>query len=368
MVEYEKLPVRTKAGLIKTVGALVPMSAETLLEKEIEMPEEIVKGLLPVGAAILAGAPKSGKSYLVMTLVLAVAAGKDFLGYPTKKSRVLYLDLETPMHLHQKRMEQLTGAGDMLSGVDVITQSGRDMVSTLGEGFEEQISAYLDENPDCKVVVIDTLGEIMTAGTLEDTRSGSQYAKEKEAYDRLIAMARNRKILILVVDHTTKIAVGKDPFMAIRGTYATAGSYDTLMVLSVPDQKAALPGERIRRLSVKGKAVEEQDIRITFDAEWGVTDVGTSLDCEKRLREAAYKKSEIPKYLCGVLDVTGSIKMTASELQETLRLSGFSEEISADKLGKWLVTYADLLEQADGLRYQSKRSGGKRWIMIQRSK
>lgn len=57
MVEYEKLPVRTKAGLIKTVGALVPMSAETLLEKEIEMPEEIVKGLLPVGAAILAGAP-----------------------------------------------------------------------------------------------------------------------------------------------------------------------------------------------------------------------------------------------------------------------------------------------------------------------
>ena len=63
-MEYEKLSVRTKAGLVKTVGALVPMSAETLLEKEIEMPEEIVKGLLPVGAAILAGAPKSVKIFL----------------------------------------------------------------------------------------------------------------------------------------------------------------------------------------------------------------------------------------------------------------------------------------------------------------
>ena len=78
-MEYEKLSVRTKAGLIKTVGALAPISAEKLLEKELEMPEEIVKGLLPVGAAILAGAPKSGKSYLVMTLVLAVAACKDIV-------------------------------------------------------------------------------------------------------------------------------------------------------------------------------------------------------------------------------------------------------------------------------------------------
>ena len=31
-MEYEKLSVRTKAGLVKTVGALVTMSAETLLE------------------------------------------------------------------------------------------------------------------------------------------------------------------------------------------------------------------------------------------------------------------------------------------------------------------------------------------------
>ena len=43
-MEYEKLSVRTKAGLIKTVGALAPISAEKLLEKELEMPEEIVKG------------------------------------------------------------------------------------------------------------------------------------------------------------------------------------------------------------------------------------------------------------------------------------------------------------------------------------
>lgn len=365
---YEKISVRTKIGEIKTVGALAPVSAETLMEKEVEMPEEIVKGLLPVGAAILAGAPKSGKSYIVMTLVLAIATGKDFLGYSTEKSRVLYLDLETPTHLHQRRMEQLAGSEDVLSGVDVVTQSNRDTVSTLGEGFEEQIGAYLDTHTDCRVVVIDTLGEIMTVGTLEETRSGSQYAREKEAYDHLITMARNRKVLILVVDHTTKIAVGKDPFTAIRGTYATAGSYDTLLVLSVPDQKGALPGERIRRLSVKGKAVEEQEIQITFDAEWGVKTVGTSLEYEKRLREAAYKKSEIPKYLCGILDVTGDIKATASELLETMTLSGFSEKISADKLGKWMVTYAEMLEDLDGLTYQSKRSGGKRWILIRRSK
>lgn len=365
-MEYEKLSVRTKAGLVKTIGALVPMSAEALLEKEIEMPEEIVKGLLPVGSAILAGAPKSGKSYIVMTLVLAIATGKEFLGYPTKKSRVLYLDLETPTHLHQKRMEQLAETGDDLSEVDIITQSNRDMVSTLGEGFEEQIEAYLDTHKDCKTVVIDTLGEIMNSGTIDEMKVGSQYAKEKEAYERLIAMARNRRVLILVVDHTTKVSAGKDPFLTIRGTYATAGSYDTLMVLSVPDQEMALPGEKIRRLSVKGKAVEEQDIRITFDAEWGVKSVGTSLDYEKNQREKVYKESLIPDYLHCIVDIEGAIKATASELLDRLRLEGFSSDMSADKLGKWLVTNADMLEKESNLHYQSKRSAGKRWILIQR--
>jgi RecA-family ATPase len=53
-----------------------------------------VPGLLPEGFGILAAAPKIGKSWLVLSLGLAVAMGTPFLGVPVEQRPVLYLALE----------------------------------------------------------------------------------------------------------------------------------------------------------------------------------------------------------------------------------------------------------------------------------
>ena len=48
-----------------------------------------VPGLIPEGFGILAAAPKIGKSWLVLSLGLAVASGASFLDVPVEQRPVL---------------------------------------------------------------------------------------------------------------------------------------------------------------------------------------------------------------------------------------------------------------------------------------
>ena len=58
-------------------------------------PEELITGILRRGHKMLiSGSSKAGKSFLLMELCIALAEGKPWLGFPCKKSRVLYVNLE----------------------------------------------------------------------------------------------------------------------------------------------------------------------------------------------------------------------------------------------------------------------------------
>ena len=60
-----------------------------------EMPEELIKGVLRRGHKMLiSGSSKAGKSFLLMELCIALAEGKEWLGFHCRKGRVLYVNLE----------------------------------------------------------------------------------------------------------------------------------------------------------------------------------------------------------------------------------------------------------------------------------
>ena len=90
-MDNDRIIIRDKYGHSKSVQTLQPKTAKDLMETEIVKPDEIVKGLLPVGASILAGEPKSGKSFIVMQMVLAVASGMPFLGMETPNRKAIDL-------------------------------------------------------------------------------------------------------------------------------------------------------------------------------------------------------------------------------------------------------------------------------------
>lgn len=59
------------------------------------LPEELITGILRRGHKMLiSGSSKAGKSFLLMELCIALAEGRSWLGFPCKKGRVLYVNLE----------------------------------------------------------------------------------------------------------------------------------------------------------------------------------------------------------------------------------------------------------------------------------
>ncbi len=60
-----------------------------------KLPEELISGILRVGhKMLLSGPSKAGKSFLLMELCIAIAEGIPWLGFPCRKGRVLYINLE----------------------------------------------------------------------------------------------------------------------------------------------------------------------------------------------------------------------------------------------------------------------------------
>lgn len=60
-----------------------------------KLPEELIKGILRRGhKMIISGSSKAGKSFLLMELCVAMAEGTEWLGFPCKQGKVLYVNLE----------------------------------------------------------------------------------------------------------------------------------------------------------------------------------------------------------------------------------------------------------------------------------
>ena len=70
-------------------------STDELLANLPPLPEEVVEGVVRQGhKMMISGASKSGKSFLLIELAVALAEGTKWLGFQCRKSKVMYINLE----------------------------------------------------------------------------------------------------------------------------------------------------------------------------------------------------------------------------------------------------------------------------------
>ena len=86
---FEKINQEDKT----TDNKLNVIDGETLLDMNLSPQKFCVKSLLPQGLSILGGAPKVGKSWMVMDLCVRVAKGEPIWNLETTKGTALYLCL-----------------------------------------------------------------------------------------------------------------------------------------------------------------------------------------------------------------------------------------------------------------------------------
>lgn len=221
--------------------------AEELLDTTFMPTGTLVDGLLGQGIYILAGAPKVGKSWLVLLLANQVSRGEPVWELKTEKCGVLYISLEDTFQRIQKRLNDVSGGtpGPIWLATEALN---------IGEGFEEQLENFLAARPDVKLVIIDTFQRVRKAG-----QEQYNYASDYEAVCALKKIADRFLITLLLVHHTRKTG-SSDSFNMISGTTGLLGCADGALVL----QKSSRL-ETSATLDVTGREVADSQFKLRFD-------------------------------------------------------------------------------------------------------
>ena len=137
----------------KQFGKIQIMTMPELMETRFRVRPAVIDGLLPAGTYLLAGAPKIGKSFLVLQMAYQVSMGAPFLGFSSRQGTVLYLALEDTCERLQKRLAQMTEQDSEHLILSVFSE-------TLDEGLTERLSDFWSEHTDTVLIVIDTLQRV----------------------------------------------------------------------------------------------------------------------------------------------------------------------------------------------------------------
>ncbi|WP_053057662.1 AAA family ATPase [Rubrobacter aplysinae] len=225
-----------------THSGAATFSAVGLMAMDLPPVQWCVPGLLPEGVTILAGKPKLGKSWLSLNLALAVASGGLALGArQVERGECLYMALEDNQRRLQKRLSKLLGGDDPPGGLHMAT-SWR----TMDDGGAEDLDNWLQDHPQCRLVVVDVLQKVRPHAAA----SQAVYASDYRALQALHEAAAKHSVAALVVHHLRK-AEANDPLDEISGSTGLSGAADGMLVLK-RDR-----GRSEAYLHVDGRDIEE---------------------------------------------------------------------------------------------------------------
>lgn len=249
-------------------------TATELMAMEFPDPRWAVPGILAEGLNLLAGPPKCGKSWLALGLGVAIASGGKALGrIDVLEGPVLYLALEdTPRRL-KSRLGKILVGDKAPSALTISVEC-----PPLPMGGDERIAAWLDKNPDARMVAVDVFARVRGAGI----RDASAYSDDYLAVSRAKALADDYGVCVLLVHHTRKMS-DPDFVSTVSGTQGLAGAADAILVLSRTRGKAD------GVLSITGRDVDEAEYALRFAADLGAWQMIDTPAAELRMTDTEAK-------------------------------------------------------------------------------
>jgi hypothetical protein len=229
---------------------LPAISMGTLYETAYEGKPPIVDGILYPGTYLFAGAPKLGKSFLMLQLGYHVSTGQPLWGYSVRQGTVLYLALEDDFPRLQSRLYRMFDA-EVAKNFYLSTWAKQ-----TGSGLEEQVEGFVATHVDTRLVIIDTLQRVRPADG-----NRYSYASDYEIITSLSTLASKLGICLLIVHHTRK-QQDEDKFNMISGTNGLLGAADGAFLLE-KDKRT----DRHAVLEIAGRDQQEQRLHLEHDPE-----------------------------------------------------------------------------------------------------
>ena len=315
---------------------LTVIDGETLMDTRLPRRSFCIETLLPEGISMLGGAPKVGKSWMVLLLALQVAKGEPLWNLPTKQGTVLYLALEDSLSRLQDRVNRLTGEAP--ASIHFATTAG-----TIGDELCMQISKFKLENPDTVLVIIDTFQIVRNRGV------ETSYANDYEEVRELKALADDLKISLLLVHHLRKQG-DSYPLNKLSGTTGISGAMDAVFILDRSKRNA-----NCATLFCTGRDIESREIEIQLKKE----------NCEWELKSDSLEEPTLsqPEEITLLIEMMKQLQsFDGGNTELTEKFNSFSgKNISAKALKQIMNKWRYTLEE-NGVFFNSGRSNGKRYI------
>jgi len=335
----------------KTACALEAYEALSLYGAILPRPLMVLDNVLTAGLALLAGAPKKGKSWLALALGMAVAEGQPLFGRATRPGHVLYLDLESRQYRVQERLSVLR-KGPPPQGLFIAHRAPR-----LGEGLLEELDGWMKQHPQTVLIIVDTLARVKGAGAGGE----NAYEADTRIWGTLQQFALDRGVCVLLVHHLRKSVGGRegDVYERVSGSTGLTGVCDCVLVLDGKRQKPEA------MLYVDGRDIPPAQLALGFEeGRWQLL----SDDGRAWQQNAAYDQSPLASALRHLMAAQDQWEGTASDLTRRLReTSDGAVDIHPRAMFDQLDKIAGLLHERDGVRVRRVRVGNDRVIRLERT-
>lgn len=198
-------------------GSLEIFDVCDLMNDHPEMKPALVHGMLRRGEVCnVIGAPKTGKSWLVMNLAISISTGREWLGFPCERGRVLIIDNELHPETLAARLRQVVKAmglepSDIRGKIDAVCLRGKLAgLDTIAKELTKLQPGVYD------VAIVDALYRAMPAKTEENSNSDM-----RDVYNLLDQTAARMQTAFICVHHSSK---GKQNDKGVTDVGAGAGA------------------------------------------------------------------------------------------------------------------------------------------------
>ena len=221
---------------------------------------ELIQGVLRVGHKMLISGPsKAGKSFLLMELCIAIATGGEWLGFPCKKGRVFYINLEIDPNSCINRFLEIyealgiTNVAD-IKNIDIWNLRGHAV--PLDELVPNLIKRTKDKHYDA--IILDPIYKVITG----DENNASEMAKFCNQFGRICT---ETGCAAIYCHHHSKGAQGSKRAMdraSGSGVFARDpdAQLDIIQLELTEEQKSKLPDQNITAWRVESSLREFPNI------------------------------------------------------------------------------------------------------------
>jgi hypothetical protein len=233
-------------------------SIEHYLNDKSPVPQDLISPriLVPNGMCLFGGAPKVGKSDFILSWLMHMAAGVEFMGMAASRPlKIFYLQAEIGYFYIRERIENVDISPEALEIAKknmLITPRLRQVLDADGVA---KVGNTIRAMGGCDIIAIDPLRNLFDGESENDNAEMMRFLLQRVEALRPYS---GGECGIVMVHHTKKVAKDElmaDPFLAFSGASSLRGFYNTGIMMYRPDEDIS---ERVLAFELRdGKPIDK---------------------------------------------------------------------------------------------------------------